>query len=121
MFEIPGRGRIPGGRPGARWDISRGMLTSPMATCHEGELLTALVKSKARFVAYEAGVSALSTWPSMKDPVHGHRRLAWLCQGIDVGFVGHTVAASRLPQRSNPTTTDAIACGSSSHVKSSKN
>jgi len=22
---------------------------------------------------------------------HGHRRLAWLGQGIDVGFLGHTV------------------------------
>jgi hypothetical protein len=32
---------------------------------------------------------------------HGHRRLAWLSQGIDVGFVGHTVVG-QLPNGSDP-------------------
>ena len=51
------------------------------------------MKNKAGCATYEAGVStAPSSWPSERLPPHGHRRQAWLCQRIDVGFIGRTVA-----------------------------
>ena len=40
---------------------------------------------------YEARVSALCVLAQSEMTRHGHRRLARLGRGIDVGFVGHTV------------------------------
>jgi hypothetical protein len=43
------------------------------------------VKNKAGLAAYEVGVSAVSIFAQYEMTKHGHRMLAWLGQGINVG------------------------------------
>jgi hypothetical protein len=71
------------------WTSTEECLRHPW--CHEGELPTGLVKNQAGFEAYEAGVSALSILAQYEMTQHGDRRLARLCQGIDVASIGYTV------------------------------
>ena len=54
-------------------------------------LSTALVQNKVGFAGFEAVVSALSILAQYEMTRHGHRKLAWLGQAIDVGFIGYTV------------------------------
>jgi hypothetical protein len=51
-----------------------------------------MAKNKVGFAGFEAGVSVLSILVQNEMTLHGHRRLAWLGQAIDFGFVGGTVA-----------------------------
>jgi hypothetical protein len=76
---------------GLDWASTEECLRRPWEQCHEGELPTALVKNKVGFAGYEAGISALSILAQYELTRHGHRKVAWLGQGIDVGFVAHTV------------------------------
>jgi hypothetical protein len=73
------------------WASTEECLRRPWQECNEGELPAALVKNKPGFAAYEAGVSALSILAQYEMTRHGHRRLARLGQGIDVGSIGYTV------------------------------
>jgi hypothetical protein len=73
------------------WTSTEECLRRPWQLCHEGELPTTLVKNKAGFAAYEAGLSAFSILAQYEMTRHGHRRLARLGQGIDVGLIGYTV------------------------------
>jgi hypothetical protein len=59
--------------------------------CHEAELPTALVKSKVGFAAFEAGTSGLSILSQYEMTRRGHRRLARLGPGVDVGSIGYAV------------------------------
>jgi hypothetical protein len=67
-------------------------LRRPWQQCHGDELPTTLVKNKVAFAGFEAGVSALSILAQYEMIRHARRKLAWLGQAIDVGFVGGTVA-----------------------------
>jgi hypothetical protein len=73
------------------WTSTEECLRRPWQQCHEAELPTGLVKNKVGFAAVEAGVSGLSILAESEMTRHGHRRLARLGQGVDVGLVGHTV------------------------------
>jgi hypothetical protein len=59
--------------------------------CHEAELPTALVKSKVGFAAFEAGTTGLSIPAQYEMNRRGHRRLARLRPGVDVGSIGYAV------------------------------
>jgi len=54
-------------------------------------LPTVLVRSTARFAAYEAGLSALSILALYEMTQHGYWRQACLSQAVDFGFAEHTV------------------------------
>jgi len=73
------------------WTSTEECLRRPWKQCHEGELPSTLVKNKAGFAAYEAAVSAFSILAQYEMTRHGHRRVARLGQGVDVGFIGYTV------------------------------
>jgi hypothetical protein len=57
--------------------------------CRETELPTILVKNKVGFAAFEARVSGLSILAQYEMNRRGHRRLARLGQGVDVGSIGY--------------------------------
>jgi hypothetical protein len=73
------------------WTSTEECLRRPWKQCHEGELPSTLVKNRAGFAAYEAAVSAFSILAQYEMTRHGHRRVARLGQGVDVGFIGYTV------------------------------
>jgi hypothetical protein len=59
--------------------------------CHEAELPTTLMKSKVGFAALEAGTSGLGILAQYEMNRRGHRRLARLGPGVDVGSIGYGV------------------------------
>jgi hypothetical protein len=71
------------------WTSTEECLRHPW--CTETELPSALVKNKAGFAAFEAGVSGLSILAQYEMTRRGHRRWARLGQSIDVGSIGYTV------------------------------
>jgi hypothetical protein len=76
------------------WTSTEDCLRRPWQQCHEAELPTGLVKNKAGFAAYEAGVSALSILAQYEMIRHGHRRLARLGQAIDVSSIAYTLVSN---------------------------
>jgi hypothetical protein len=59
--------------------------------CHEAELPNALVHNKVGFAAFEGAMSVASILPQYELTKHGHRKLAWLGQAVDVGVMAYTV------------------------------
>jgi hypothetical protein len=59
--------------------------------CREAELPNALVHNKVGFAAFEGAISAVSILPQYELTKHGHRKLAWIGQAVDVGVMAYTV------------------------------
>jgi hypothetical protein len=82
---------VVGGGAWARLGVDRGRPSPALATVPRGRAAHGVGQKKVGFAGYEAGISALSILAQYELTRHGHQRLAWLGQGIDVGFVGSTV------------------------------
>jgi hypothetical protein len=76
------------------WTSTEECIRRPYAQCHEVELPNALVKNKVGFAGFEVAMSAVSFLAQYEMTKHGHRKLAWIGQASDAGFVGQTVAVN---------------------------